>query len=216
MLTKEACATVATLLTLPTHSATRDQFSRVGQLLLSTLTSLKHAGAAFAARDALQQITSFTFSPNAQVDIHSLPIEWSNRLLDEISLTEKVRNSTLRRSTGYALGFMAIMRAEAQARCRAHVTIKTTLDRLLTLSLPPTESIHAAFARLKMQTIQLSAVALDSYEVRLCCLLSQSHIPVVVFFTYKMECEQPGSLPDSCLEHFANADIGCTAFHICK
>ncbi|KAG7351266.1 putative death-receptor fusion protein DUF2428 [Nitzschia inconspicua] len=166
LLTKEACAAVSSLLTHPMYAASADQFSRAGQLLLSTLISLKHAGAAFAARDALQQISSFCFSPSASSEIRGFPIDWSARLLDEISLTERVRNSTLRRSTGYALGFMAIMRAEAQSNATSSRTSKVTLERLLALSLPPQESIDVAFAKLGIDTIQVSVLSQDNYEAR--------------------------------------------------
>jgi hypothetical protein len=134
--------------------------------LISTLTSLKHAGAAFAARDALQQIASFCFNPATPREIRSLPVDWSARLLDEISLTEKVRNSTLRRSTGYALGFMAIMRAEAQITSKSPQTSKATLVRLLTLALPPNENITEAFAKLGIAPFQSSFITQNSYEVR--------------------------------------------------
>ncbi|KAG7354362.1 putative death-receptor fusion protein DUF2428 [Nitzschia inconspicua] len=166
LLTKEACAAVSSLLTHPMYAASAEQFSTAGQLLLSTLISLKHSGAAFAARDALQQISSFCFSPSASSEIRGYPIDWSARLLDEISLTERVRNSTLRRSTGYALGFMAIMRAEAQSNATSSRTSKVTLERLLALSLPPQESIDVAFAKLGIDTIQVSVLSQDNYEAR--------------------------------------------------
>ena len=124
--------------------------SKVGQLLLSTLTTLKHAGAAFAARDALQQIAMNCLNPNNPLDIRSLPDAWSRRLIDEISLNEKVRNSTLRRSTGYALGFLAIMRADVANKSDSSVISTPLLGNLLTLSLPPAQRIEEALTKLKI------------------------------------------------------------------
>jgi hypothetical protein len=174
LLTKEACAAIATLLTLPTCIPSRKQFDRVGHLLISTLTSLKHAGAAFAARDALQQIASFCFNPAAPLEIRCLPIDWSSRLFDEITLIEKVRNSTLRRSTGYALGFMAILRAEAKIKSTSPRIGKATLDRLLALTLPLDEKIKELFARLDIAPIQSTFIAQNSFEVR--CLSRVSNV----------------------------------------
>lgn len=100
------------------------------------------------------------------MEIRSLPAEWASRLLDEISLTEKVRNSTLRRSTGYALGFMAILRAETQTKSSTTSFSKSILGRLVTLSLPPEELIEEAFARLGIAPIQSSVISQVNHEVR--------------------------------------------------
>ena len=124
--------------------------SKVGQLLLSTLTTLKHAGAAFAARDALQQIAMSCLNPKKSSDLCSLPDDWSRRLIDEISLNEKVRNSTLRRSTGYALGFLAIMRADVGNKSASSALSIPLLQKLLMLSLPPAQRIKESLAKLKI------------------------------------------------------------------
>ena len=124
--------------------------SKVGQLLISTLTTLKHAGAAFAARDALQQIALNCLNLKNPSDIRSLPGAWSHRLVDEISLNEKVRNSTLRRSTGYALGFLAIMRADVSNKSGSSTISIPLLERLLMLSLPPKERIEESLAKLRI------------------------------------------------------------------
>ena len=130
-MTKETCAAISSVITIEGYIARHYLVSKVGQLLISTLTTLKHAGAAFAARDALQQIASNCLSLKNPSDIRSLPDAWSNRLLDEISLNEKVRNSTLRRSTGYALGFLAIMRADVSNKSDSSVISIPVLKKLL-------------------------------------------------------------------------------------
>ena len=124
--------------------------SKVGQLLLSTLTTLKHAGAAFAARDALQLIAIHCLNPKNPSDIRALPNVWSHRLVDEISLNEKVRNSTLRRSTGYALGFLAIMRADVGNKSKSSSISVPLLQKLLMLSLPSERRVEESLAKLKI------------------------------------------------------------------
>ena len=123
---------------------------KVGVLLISTLTSLKHAGAAFASRDTLQSVASVCMSSNCK-NISALPELWANRLLEEISLDEKVRDSTLRRSTGYALGFLAIMRSEISSKYGSTKLIcRNTLESILSFSLPPEDQVKFAFENLKL------------------------------------------------------------------
>lgn len=128
----------------------KDLLSKVGRLLLSTLTTVKHAGAAFAARDSLQQIATACLNEKKFTDSSLFPSEWSSRLLDEISLNERVRNSTLRRSTGYALGFLAVMRAEVAAKSGSPEMSKSALAKILKLSLPPKSQLSEAFALLRL------------------------------------------------------------------
>ena len=144
------------MISLPNYGATYELVSDVGELLLSTLTTLKHAGAAFAARDALQEITLACFSVSKQQSIGELPAEWSRILMDEISLNERVRNSTLRRSTGYALGFVAILRAEIKATNSRSIG-EGILSQLVKMSLPPETLISAEFERLGLH-------GLDSFD----------------------------------------------------
>jgi len=98
--------------------------------------SLKHAGAAFAARDSLQEITLACLrSRNAE--LQRIPQQWANRLLEEVCLSEKVRDSTLRRSTGYALGFLALMRSELASKPANSGLCERLLKNLVVYSLPP-------------------------------------------------------------------------------
>ena len=149
-MTKETCAAIASVITIEGYIAKHSLVSKVGQLLLSTLTTLKHAGAAFAARDALQLIATNCLNPKNPSDIRDLPDAWSHRLVDEISLNEKVRNSTLRRSTGYALGFLAIMRADVGNKSASTVISAPLLQKLLMLSLPPEQRIKESLTKLKI------------------------------------------------------------------
>ena len=75
--------------------------STAGDLLISTLTRLKHQGAAFAAHKALQKICIKCSKEGDRDGLRLLPSKWCQRLLYEIPSPEIVRDSTLRRSTGY-------------------------------------------------------------------------------------------------------------------
>ena len=75
--------------------------STAGDLLISTLTTLKHQGAAFAAHKGFQKICERCYNEGDRNGIRFLPSKWSQRLIHEISCPEIVRDSTLRRSTGY-------------------------------------------------------------------------------------------------------------------
>jgi Putative death-receptor fusion protein (DUF2428) len=129
-------------------------------LLISTLTSLKHAGAAFAAHSALQEIATACLS----------------KKLVAGAVTDKVRDSTLRRSTGYALGFLAIMRSEVVSAGPSKLCPRI-LSSILRLSLPSEGRIRSAFDKLGWDGIHTLThsktkdhstyfVADDEYEVR--------------------------------------------------
>ena len=123
---------------------------KAGDLLISTLTTLKHAGAAFAARDSLQDIVSTCRKRGSY--LQSLPNTFSKRLLDEISVVDKVRDSTLRRSTGYALGFLSILRSENHAKNIHSELCRSILNSLVSLSLPGAEDLQCSLKRLKLST----------------------------------------------------------------
>lgn len=110
LLIKEACATLSTFISSSPRQDI-DLISAAGDLLITTLTSLKHQGAAFAAHKALQQLCILCYSTTS-FDIMQLPSIWADKFLYEISSAEIVRDSTLRRSTGYGLGFLSILRSE--------------------------------------------------------------------------------------------------------
>ena len=90
LLTKETCAAVAVTVASKGFEAPFGLVEKVGMLLISTLTSLKHAGAAFSARDSLQEIaTTCLSSKNSKNGLCLLPDLWVSRLLDEISSNPK-------------------------------------------------------------------------------------------------------------------------------
>ena len=155
-MTKETCECISSVISVQGYQARFDTLARIGELLISTLTTLKHAGAAFAARDSLQVVVAVALDAAYDVNILGLPAVWAKRLIAEISSSDKVRDSTLRRSTGYALGFLAIMRSEL-ARKQGLPTISNhILDTLLTLSLPSEERVKVMFRQLSLDETQAS------------------------------------------------------------
>ena len=132
LLIKEGCATLSsTLLTSPELDS--HVLSSAGDLLIITLTSLKHQGAAFAAHKALQQTCTVCYRYTSSNEIMQLPSMWAEKILHEISSTEIVRDSTLRRSTGYGLGFLSILRSE---QISPKFLFPLVLAKLIRLALP--------------------------------------------------------------------------------
>lgn len=138
LLIKEACAALSSI---TNSSPIKDVglLSTAGDLLISTLTSLKHQGAAFAAHKSLQKLCSICYSRNNLTKRH-LPSEWSEKLLHGVSSAERVRDSTLRRSTGYGLGFLSILRSE---EISPRFLFPHILSIIIRLSLPPVSIMEA-------------------------------------------------------------------------
>lgn len=79
-----------------------------------------------------------------------LPQLWADTLLKEISSDETVRDSTLRRSTGYALGLLSCMRSENYF---PRTLVPNVLATLLKLSLQPESIIKARFLDVGIERI---------------------------------------------------------------
>eukprot|EP00554_Chaetoceros_debilis_P014698 CAMPEP_0194123918 /NCGR_PEP_ID=MMETSP0150-20130528/56526_1 /TAXON_ID=122233 /ORGANISM="Chaetoceros debilis, Strain MM31A-1" /LENGTH=2190 /DNA_ID=CAMNT_0038817389 /DNA_START=149 /DNA_END=6718 /DNA_ORIENTATION=- len=138
LLIREACSTLSS--TLEALSAGNvPLMSTAGDLLIITLTSLKHQGAAFASHKALQKMCELCYCTSAKNEIRSLPNMWSQRFLQEISATERVRDSTLRRSTGYGLGFLSILRSE---HVSPRFMFPLVLGNIIRLSLPSSSAME--------------------------------------------------------------------------
>jgi Putative death-receptor fusion protein (DUF2428) len=157
LLTRETCAALASVLTAKIFSHPASLISQAGGLLISTLISLKHAGAAFAASRALQQLTEHCFDSD-DVLIRQLPSAWANRLMGEIS-SERVRDSTLRRSTGFALGFLSIMRSEMVSKVARRALCPFILQKLIAHSLPSRDKLLAFFKKIKLPPASHQAIA---------------------------------------------------------
>ena len=108
--------------------------NQAGILFINTLTSLKHTGAAFAAHNAFQQLSQLAMK---HMHLQHLPQVWTDRLEVEICQTDKVRDSTLRRSTGYGLGFLSIMRSEVLLKKPPRFLCRNVIQNILKMALPP-------------------------------------------------------------------------------
>ena len=151
LLTKETCGAVSALMATPGFNPSPELVETCGSLFISTLISLKHAGAAFAARDALQEIARMCLL-SKDGELQKIPERWINRLLDEIGSADKVRDSTLRRSTGYALGFVALMRAALASRSIFATLCDRILRQLIRCSLPAETELKNALGARKNST----------------------------------------------------------------
>ncbi|KAL7572577.1 hypothetical protein ACA910_000394 [Epithemia clementina (nom. ined.)] len=139
LLMKESCASIASILTTKENTPDDAQVNQAGVLLISTLTSLKHTGAAYAAHNAFQQIAQLPFQHK---HLQHLTAAWINRLLAEITHSEKIRDSTLRRSTGYGLGFLSIMRSEVACCKHPRLLCRNITQSILRLAMPPDEWLN--------------------------------------------------------------------------
>jgi hypothetical protein len=142
LMIKEACASLASAITCRDFDPSFGLVERVGNLLLSTLTTLKHQGAAFASHRALQEITTFCFATSLDDSFVTLPLLWTKRLLCDISGVDNVRDSTLRRSTGYALAFLSVMRSEPPPSVAPRVLCPAILTTIIRMSLPTMKDLE--------------------------------------------------------------------------
>jgi Putative death-receptor fusion protein (DUF2428) len=133
-LIRESTGAISSVLTAQRTGPELEQLVKeAGALLISTLTSLKHIGAAYASHAAFQHIAKVCLgSPT----LHALPMEWTLRLFEEITSAERVRDSTLRRSTGYVLGFLAVMHAEVTLKSQPRAICQLVMKNILRYSLP--------------------------------------------------------------------------------
>jgi hypothetical protein len=177
LLTKETCAAIASTIATKGYRIDASLVDRTGMLLISTLTSLKHTGAAFAAHHAIQSIAQLCLD-KSKSELQHLPARWMGRLLAEVSQVDKVLHSTLRRSTGYALGFTSIMRADVSSRAAPRSFCFHVLLRIVTLSLPPKRQLQSFLSTIGYDTNMeglfshigtgpsMDVVADASYEIR--------------------------------------------------
>ena len=148
LLTRETCSAVAAALTFKGYNAEASLYNEAGMLLVSTLTSLKHTGAAFAAHRAIQNIAQSCFDVSSETSIQQLPTQWASRLLREVSETDKIRDSTLRRSLGYSLGFLSLMRSEISCRPSPRPLCRWLLTDLVKMSLPSRRDVESLFSKI--------------------------------------------------------------------
>ena len=143
LLSKEACGCLAAICCIDTSF-----IADAGNMLLDTLTTLKHQGAAFAAASALERVSSRCFEKISS----QLPMLWMNRLVSEITQKSTVHQSTLRRSSGYAFAFLAIMKAERKTtKSASRLPLSSeTIRTLIEWSSPSASQMQAHLERLKL------------------------------------------------------------------
>jgi len=157
LLTKESCAALAAVICFSSSPPLpASVISRIGYLLVSSIISLKHQGGIFAAHRALQKISIACQTEFAhESTLSGLPLAWSNELLEQISSPDFVRDSILRRSSGYALGLLATMRSETSNGIPSTIC-PMVLSKLLRLSLPPASIVEAKLKRLGLSSFQFT------------------------------------------------------------
>lgn len=154
-----------------------------------------------------------------------LPITWANSLVNDISGEDNVRDSTLRRSTGYALGFLSVMRSEPPSGVTPRTLCPHLLGTLVWLSLPPKHSLDKYMEQMGLNSdseaafyfrsingsphsqalLQVKSSDQVRIETRVSCVLLISISLSLSLFLF-------GTVADSCAfsQHFAVSHSRCT------
>ncbi|GMH93953.1 hypothetical protein TrVE_jg7571 [Triparma verrucosa] len=158
LLAKEGC-TLITQACL--RSGRSEDFEEGGKTLIETITTLKHQGAASAAMTALQELCEGCYRDQK---LRHLPSKWLDQLIEIISNPE-TGESTLRRSSGFGFGFLAILKAEASKNESA--LCERAMECLVRMCLPPASEIRMHESRLGMKfSPPISEGGPDSWKSR--------------------------------------------------
>ncbi|KAG6580168.1 Cell cycle-associated protein [Phytophthora cinnamomi] len=110
---------------------TVEMAQRGGETLLNSLFELKHKGAVATAYQAFEGICrAFLAHGEQNAVLGGLPARWADRLLERLERSEQ--HFILRRSSGFAFSFVAILRAEP--RNSAAVILPKVMSTLLRLA----------------------------------------------------------------------------------
>ncbi|RLN93046.1 hypothetical protein BBJ28_00005477 [Nothophytophthora sp. Chile5] len=110
---------------------TTEMAQRGGETLLNSLFELKHKGAVAMAYHAFEGVCrAFLAHGEQNAALGGLPARWADRLLDRLERSEQ--HFILRRSSGFAFSFVAILRAEP--RNSAAVILPKVMSTLLRLA----------------------------------------------------------------------------------
>lgn len=119
---------------------TTEMAKQGGEILLNSLFELKHKGAVATAYQAFEGVCrSFLANGETNPVIGGLPQVWADRLLDRLERSEQ--HFILRRSSGFAFSFVAILRSEP--RNSAAVILPKVMANLLRLASLDTDAIAA-------------------------------------------------------------------------
>ncbi|KAE9334763.1 hypothetical protein PF008_g13798 [Phytophthora fragariae] len=110
---------------------TVEMAQRGGETLLNSLFELKHKGAVATAYQAFEGVCrAFLAHGEQNAVLGGLPARWADRLLERLERSEQ--HFVLRRSSGFAFSFVAILRAEP--RNSAAVILPKVMSTLLRLA----------------------------------------------------------------------------------
>ncbi|KAL4155608.1 hypothetical protein PRNP1_007716 [Phytophthora ramorum] len=110
---------------------TVEMAQRGGETLLNSLFELKHKGAVAMAYQAFEGVCrAFLAHGEQNAVLGGLPARWADRLLERLERSEQ--HFILRRSSGFAFSFVAILRAEP--RNSAAVILPKVMSTLLRLA----------------------------------------------------------------------------------
>uniref|UniRef100_K3WBV9 Uncharacterized protein n=1 Tax=Globisporangium ultimum (strain ATCC 200006 / CBS 805.95 / DAOM BR144) TaxID=431595 RepID=K3WBV9_GLOUD len=119
---------------------TTEMAKQGGEMLLNSLFELKHKGAVAMAYQAFEGVCrSFLANSEKNPVIGGLPQLWADRLLDRLEKSEQ--HFILRRSSGFAFSFVAILRSEP--RNSAAIILPKVMANLLRLASLDTDVIAA-------------------------------------------------------------------------
>ncbi|KAF1335844.1 Cell cycle-associated protein, partial [Globisporangium splendens] len=119
---------------------TTEMAKQGGEMLLNSLFELKHKGAVAMAYQAFEGVCrSFLANSEKNPVIGGLPQLWADRLLDRLERSEQ--HFILRRSSGFAFSFVAILRSEP--RNSAAIILPKVMANLLRLASLDTDAIAA-------------------------------------------------------------------------
>ncbi|TMW64673.1 hypothetical protein Poli38472_011553 [Pythium oligandrum] len=173
---------------LPTEDSGGNLFSadlarQSGEMLLNSLFELKHKGAVATAYESFEGICkSFLAHGEKNAMIGSLPSSWADKLLDRLEKSEQ--QFILRRSSGFAYSFVAILRAEP--RNTAAIILPRVMTNLLRLAAQDTDAMAAAAAHQQHHLVWRSRV----HALNILKLISQDAVlsdDVAVYVSQMLE-----------------------------
>jgi len=164
LLAKEASGCLA-ITSIAKNNDDENSVATAGGLLIKTLTTLKHQGAAFAAAAALNKISLHCFESSSST-VSNLPSSWMSGLIKEITHKTTVHQSTLRRSSGYAFGFLSMMKAECSCFPPTSPLSLTsgTIKALLNWSSPSASQFKGHVIRLGLELPKIIPIDDDLYD----------------------------------------------------
>lgn len=125
----------------PAHAYfTAETAQQCGEMILNSLFELKHKGAVAMAYQSFEGICrSFLAHGEKNSVIGNLPSLWADRLLERLEKAEQ--HFILRRSSGFAFSFVAILRSEP--RNTAAVILPKIMTNLMLLAGMDTDDVNA-------------------------------------------------------------------------